>query len=47
MANPKDPFHAHVYYDTYTRVVAQQLHQDLGDRLASRAMPGLIGQSSS
>lgn len=32
MADAYDPFHAHIYYDTSDRSVAQQLHADLRAR---------------
>lgn len=42
MAKPTDPYHAHVYYDGDTRAVAQRLHQELNDMLASGALPNLV-----
>ena len=42
MANPTDPYHAHVYFDADTLSVAQRLHQELNDMRASGTLPDLV-----
>jgi DOPA 4,5-dioxygenase len=42
MANPADPYHAHVYYDDSTWDVAERLHQELSDMLVSGTLANLV-----
>ena len=42
MAAPTDPYHAHVYFDADSLSVAQRLHHDLNDMLATGSLAGLI-----
>ena len=42
MTNPKDPWHAHVYYDEASWSVAELLHQQLSDMLTSGTFPDLV-----
>ena len=42
MTNPRDPWHAHVYYDEESRDPAHRLHQQLCDLLASGTFSDLV-----
>lgn len=42
MTNPRDPWHAHVYYDQESWGTAHRLHQQLCDLLASGTFADLV-----
>lgn len=42
MSNPRDPWHAHIYYDRQSWEAAELLHQQLSDMLADGAVAGLV-----
>ena len=42
IADPKHPYHAHIYYDRDSWDVAERLHQELSDMQLSGAMPNLV-----
>ena len=40
--NPRDPWHAHVYYDRQSWPVAERLHQQLSSLLVEGSFPDLV-----
>lgn len=42
MSNPKNPWHAHIYYDRETWAAAERLHQELSDLIASGTFADLV-----
>lgn len=42
MTDSAAPYHAHIYFDSDTFPVAQELHQHLNDMRTNDALPGLV-----